>query len=301
MHIATHPFHRAISYYWTRLFPEHTFHFVCDEQYLSGASDDMPMRPRLPNVVLEHELSSACTLAVSHTQSAWAFFSERLPTLHWFHHLPYEAAEIAPRPKVAVYLSPEAERLWGRGTQRVVARHPIDAGYWWGYRGEDPRALMVATMPLNWWGEKKGLGLFSHLVQRGIEYKLVGLNNETDWPQCDPEFVTDEGRMRELYRQCRVYGCTSPQIERAALEALAVGMPLVLPRHRFNTLTEDLEGVVQVTDSEDEMYTALALYQRGQAVQDQAKIIAQRRLLREHFAPLRVRQAWRDAFEKMEV
>jgi hypothetical protein len=295
MNILTHPFHRAISYYWTKLLPEHEFYFLTNEDQIAQDSERMAMRPRAQNVHLVSQMPVQVDVAISHTASAWHLFSPLFPTVHWFHHLPYEPVEPDLLPDVAVYLTPEARQIWQRGTYQFVARHPLDLRFWQGYQGQHARALMVATMPLNWWGDKKGASLFGDLVLKDrIPYKLVGYRNERDWPQCEPEYVTSAERMRQIYQSYRVYGCTSPQIERAALEALAVGMPVVAKRDPYNTLVEEVGEVIDWAEDRAEMSALLRAFLTGQRQQTMARLQQQRQCLENFFALDKVRAVWLD-------
>lgn len=298
MKIITAPFHWAIAYYWTSLFTEE--HSFCFWDYSHDkAGDRMPMRPYGPNVTVSTEPQSA-DIAVAHTEEQYFRLLELgIPILYWEHHLPYEMKSPQFKPSVVVYLTPEAKALWGIGDTKIVARHPIDTGRFCGWVGTERRALMVASMPMRWWGEKKGYNLFKTAVGAGVPYKLVGMGND-EWQSCDPEFVTSEERMIEIYRLYRVYGCTSPQIERAALEALATGMPLIMRQHRFNTLVGEFgdTGLVPFCTSDEEFIWHIQRELATDPHGDQGRIKRQRNVIDTYFSPRVVKAAWQEAFER---
>lgn len=290
MRILSISFHRAIEHYWTKMFPEHQFFFLED--------GDMDLRPRNPNSTLVSRVPRKIDLAVANTSEQWQRLKKyAFPVLYWEHHLPYEPKPKRFSPPVVVYLSQEAKKLWGIGDYQYVARHPIDLDEFSGWQGDYRRVLMVASMPMEWWGEKKGASLLKKMVDMGVPYKLVGKDNEQDWPLCEPEFVTDPARMREIYRQYRVYGCTSPQIERSPLEALATGMPLITRKHEFNTLVEELSPVATFCESDEEFSWTLLQWVRTHPVRNQ-QFSRQRELIAAYFSPQAVKQVWEEAFAK---
>jgi hypothetical protein len=295
MKILSLTFHRAIEHYWTGLFlKEHVFYFLG----ANNLSEMMFLRPSNPNSFLVDSAPKGITLAVAHTPAQWETLSHYgVPVLYWEHHLPYEKKPEGFSPQIVVYLSSEAERLWGLGEYRFVAHHPIDITRFSGWQGADARALMVATMPMKWWGDKKGTSLFHKMIEAKIPYKLVGHDNETDWPMCEPEFVTSEKRMAEIYRALRVYGCTSPQIERAPLEALATGMPLVMRKHEFNTLVKEVGPITHFCESDEEFHDALMAHlSHTPGIKEYALAERRREVIHAHFAPQKVHDVWEEAF-----
>lgn len=295
MRILTQPFHRAIEHYWTRLMPEHEFLFWTPDE---AASDGMPMRERGSNCRVVKGLPRKVDVVVSHTIEQWGQFRERYDkVLHWEHHLPYEPRTETFDPDIVVYLSGEARALWATGRLRYVIRHPIDTAVFNGWTGDASRALMVATMPMTWWGKKKGADLLRTMVDSGVPYKLVGKDNEQDWPMCQCEFVTSEERMLRLYRTVRVYGCTSPQVERAALEALAVGCPVVMRRHPFNTLVEEVAPAVRFADSDEEFRLLVMHWLEREPDLTSPRIEIQRQLIDHYFGPQHIRETWLEALQ----
>lgn len=293
MRILTHPFHRAIEWYWLRLFPEHEFLFYKEGEG-EECSEDMMMREHPPNHHWIHELPDPATcIAISHTTPWHKIFSEKYRTIHWFHHLPYDGSATI-NPEVAVYLTEEACNIWHTGAKRVVAYHPISVFEFYGYEGTIPKALMCATMPMSWWGDKKGYGLFKWLLGKSLPYKLVGRGNE-QFPECEPEFVTSSLRMLEIYQQYRVYGCTSPQMERSPLEALATGMPVVAIRHEYNTLKEELRGIVHYAETKQDMLLMLRDFLTSSYSVTRSS--RQRERINKIFSPGEIRKRWQVAFE----
>jgi len=249
MKIATHPFHRAIEYYWLSLFPEHEFQFVASSD-LPSDPEGMPIRPHPPNYHLM-TTQKGCDFAVAHTLAGYRYFKDKLPTIMWFHHLPYGNNEYGTVP-VAVYLTHEAKEAWGAGFAEVVAYHPIDVFGYHEYVGDIPKFINVATMPMTWWGEKKGVSTFNYLLEEGVDIKLIGSNNENDYPDCEPELVVDQRRLKYMYRHLRGYTCTSPQIERSPLEALATGMPVIIKEDPRNTLVEEVGDLCYFVSTDEE-------------------------------------------------
>ena len=300
--ILTHPFHNAIEYYWLNLFPECKFYF-----WVPGGKrpEGMGMRQHPPNYIEVDTIPEGIDFTVSHTQDyCEKFTSLDFPHIHWFHHLPYASGALSyfkaqSTIPVAVYLTPEARNLWRVGGEQVVCRHPIDVKRFQRWQGNIPRALMVASMPMKWWGVKKGLHIFQRVVESGIPMKLVGYNNEADWPQCEPEFVDSEERMIEIYRDYRVYCCTSPQVERSPLEALAAGMPVVMRRHEFNTLFDELHTTVPFVEGTAAFVNMVKKYvdwnQDCREIQEE-KYLEQRHIINYYFSPEAVSACWQDAF-----
>ena len=290
MKIATHPFHRAIEYYWLSLFPEHEFQFVANSD-LPSDPEGMAIRPHPPNYHLM-TTQKECEFAVAHTLEGYRYFKDKLPTIMWFHHLPYGNNEYGTVP-VAVYLTHEAKNIWKSGFTEVVAYHPIDVYKHYEYKGDVPRFVNVATMPMTWWGDKKGKSTFDYLLQEGVPIKLVGANNEEDYPDCEPELIRDQRRIKYIYGHFRGYTCTSPQIERSPLEALATGMPVIIKEDERNTLVEEV-GDLCLWVSTDKEFAHMC---KAALKLDLSKNVYEcKERIYKIFRPEEIRKRWLEAF-----
>ena len=292
MKIATHPFHRAVEFYLLNLFPEHEFQFVSNKG-LPSAPESMPMRPHPKNYRLVDHFED-CDFAIAHSKPGYLYFRNKIRTIMKFDNMPffksqwYGINDI----KVAVHYTHEASSYWGFGEQRFVCYHPIES---FGVNvGDDRRFLNMATMPINWFGQMKGAGLLRYLIVNGIPIKLVGMNNEKDYPMCDPEFVTSEERMKEILCSHIAYACTSPQFERSPLEAMSTGMPVIMIRHPFNTLLNELGDLIIFAETPAdyvEICRDILLNGHGK---DKDKI---RERVAKIFTPSIVRAQWQKAFD----
>ena len=294
MNILTHGFHRACEYYWMGLFPEHTF-LSFSNNILKWDANGMPMRGVPKNCQRVTRIPGKVDFAVAHTTAGYNYFTARkIPTIRWYHTTRFsEDPKNETEAGVTVYYSHESKDSWGIGEKKFVAYHPIDMNIFNGYVGEKPRAVMCASMPLDWWGGVKGAAQFRKMVtEYEVPYKLVGMNNETPWPQCEPEFVLSEERMIEIFRSYRVYGNTAPYIPRSPLEALAVGMPVVSYLGDHTTLYEELKDAVDWAKTDEDFKDRVMWYIENEPSQD-----VKRREAMEAFAPEKVKRQWEMAFE----
>ena len=312
MRVAVHANHRAIEHYLYSLFPDMLF-------FRSGADGEMHLRDLPPNCIhvggKKKVIENKPDFAIARSAGAVEWYRENgLPTI-WFLSGPPQPGQKGGRREhfqmcqalvaysdyhAELWLDPEAKPAL---PTIYVAHYPIDTKVFKGYEGNIEKALMIATMPMEWWRGTgwKGTDFFKQCIDDGMPYQLIGFNNDKDgdmWDAANPYPINDEAEMVECLAAHRVYGHTGTFLCRSPLEALAAGAPVVIRHNRMSHYLDILphgQGVFRAI-SDAEFVAAIHFYL---ANPDAARADGEkgRERMMAFFAPGEVRKQWAAAFE----
>lgn len=307
--IAVHANHRAIEHYLYSLLPDILF-------LRSGADGKMHLRDMPQNCIhlggRQKVIDNKPDMAIARNAKAVEWYREHdLPTL-WFFSGPPQSGQVERRrpyieqcQATLAYSAAHAE-FWSDPKFPIchVAHYPIDTEVFKGYEGNIEKALMIATMRMNWWRGTgwKGTDFFKAILDDGVPYQLIGFNNDEDgdmWDAANPYPINDEATMVKCLAAHRVYGHTGSFLCRSPLEAMAVGAPVVIRHHRVSHYVGILphdEGVFRAV-SNDEFVEAVTFFLNNP---DKAKAFGARgrERIKNYFSPVYVRTQWEEAIEE---
>lgn len=310
LRVAVHANHRSIEHYLYSLFPDILF-------FRSGADGEMHLRELPPNCIhvggKNKVIDNKPDFAIARNASAVEWYRENgLPTI-WYLSGPPQPGQKGRRREhfqmcQALVAYSDAHRiLWSDpGAEPelppiFVAHYPIDTKVFKGYEGNIEKALMIATMPMEWWRGTgwKGTDFFKECLDQDVPYQLIGFNNEKDeiWDAANPYPINDEEEMVKCLAAHRVYGHTGTFLCRSPLEALAVGAPVVIRHTRMSHYLDILphgEGVFRAI-SDKEFVDAVGHYMTHA---DEARRMGEkgRERVMAYFNPVHVREQWEKVF-----
>lgn len=311
MRVAVHASHRAIEHYLYSLLPECTF-------YRSGPDGGMVLRELPENCVnlggFKRVLANKPHVAIARDAGHVEQYREAgIPTL-WYLSGPPKPAEKNSRREyfrmcqgIVAYSDYHAE-LWAKdetGLPRFhICHYPIDTDVFKNYDGSCRRALMIATMNMQWWaghgGDWKGRWLLVDCLKAGIPFQLIGFNNEDDEELADanPFAIDSEDRMVGVMRQHRVYAHTGSFLCRSPLEAAAIGLPVVIRLTEYTHYLDELphlQGVFRAFDQKEFMAAVQFFLENP----EEARAFGQRgrEQIKKHFSPELVHDQWLRALE----
>lgn len=305
LRVGIHANHRAIESYLFNLLSDVTF-------YRCGPDGEMHMREFPDNCIqmgTKEVMYQNLDVAIARNPEKVAQFRMYgIPTIYYLSGPPKpgQKENLAPslvRCQAIVVYSEEHRDLWYDESfpPIVVCKYPIDTEVFSGYTGEIERALMIATMPMNWWpqsGDWKGAWLLRRCLDEGYPFQLIGFNNEVDYPDANPHPIQTESEMVDCLRKHRLYAHTGSFLCRSPLEAAAVGAPVVIRNTEYSHYLEELphcEGVYRA-NSVEEFQTAIRIYLKNPEIarMDGAKA---RACIKQFFSPEIVRAQWMEALE----
>lgn len=305
MNVAIHANHRAIEAYLFGLLPDVTF-------YRFGPDGEMHMREFPSNCIqmgTREVLSQDLDVAIARNSAkVTQFRMHGIPTIYYLSGPPKPGHKERLAPSLIecqaiVTYSREHRDLWYDESfpPMIPCRYPIDTDVFNGYVGDVAKALMIATMPMNWWpkpGDWKGAWLLRKCMDDGIPFQLVGFNNEADYPEATPYPIQTEREMVRCLRQHRVYAHTGSFLCRSPLEAAAVGAPIVVRQTEFSHYLEELPSGDGVFRAEGvEAFQGCIRTYLENPVLAQADGEMARARIKEYFSPETARAQWMEALE----
>ncbi len=278
--------------------PDHTFYSAAEYD------TDNAGRPLLPNVIhvkwenIPWEKIDVAMLVgiekvplITKHNIPWVFHIDQMPEDQNLKRI----AEVVHPNQIVLYWSQEEANAWNLGTP-VIHPHPIDIQVFKGYEPTIKSAITVATRAFNSWGLRlKGW----HILHEAYYQVPIQVIAHGDHEFRNAHGIYTEKEMVEALANHQVYFNCAWKLDRSALEAAAVGMPIVAIRTEKNVYKDIFVDGVNILYANN---TKEMIELTRQLLEDQNRCyelgVRARGAIRDYWSPEESRKKWEFAFNK---
>jgi hypothetical protein len=300
MNIFIEAYHTFCEDYMFKALPEHNFYRVSDKRtpwsmrtppknlFLFDNLEDIPWNA----ISLGYTVSPEMFLHITKERGVPCIFHiDQMPPDY---ETPFRWKEVIGSNTVTLYWSSEEAFAWEMGKQ-VVHHHPIDCEFWKGYNPIIPHAITVATRPISSWGNQvKGYYILKEAYKH-VPIQVVAAA-DPEFPLSSP-MIESEEHMRATLASHSVYFNCAWKLDRTALEAMAIGLPVVAirtPQNVYRDLFVHGEDIIYCNTMEEMVEQTNSLIKntyKARLIGRNARIVVCR-----NFTVVAANKKWNDSF-----